>query len=76
MLRLDRNFESTEEGSPLDVGELRSRRDVEDKNVPDGNALTDKVEINLDMLDALVLDGVGGEVDNTDVVAVDQSGPR
>jgi hypothetical protein len=49
---------------------------VEDKNVPDGNALTDKVEINLDMLDALVLAGVGGEVDNTDVVAVDQSGPR
>jgi hypothetical protein len=45
-------------------------------NVPDGNALTDKVEINLDMLGALVLDGVGGEVDGVDIVAVDRSGPR
>jgi hypothetical protein len=33
---------------------------VEDTNVPDGNALADKVEINLNMLGALVLNGVGG----------------
>jgi hypothetical protein len=49
---------------------------VEDTNVPDGNALTDKVKINLNMLDALVLNGVGREVDGADVVAVEQSGPR
>jgi hypothetical protein len=30
------------------------------------------VEINLDVLGALVLDGVGGHVDGADVVAVDQ----
>jgi hypothetical protein len=48
---------------------------VEDANAPDGNALKDKVEISLDMLGALVLDGVVGEVDGTNVVAVDQSGP-
>jgi hypothetical protein len=49
---------------------------VEDTNVPDGNTLTDKVKINLNMLGALVLNGVGGEVDDTDVVAIDQSDPR
>jgi hypothetical protein len=36
--------------------------------------LTDKVEINLNMLSALMLNRVGGEIDSTDVVAVDQSG--
>jgi hypothetical protein len=49
---------------------------VEDTKVPDGNALVDKVEINLNMLGALVLNGVGGEVDGAEVVVVDQSGPR
>jgi hypothetical protein len=42
----------------------------------DGNALVDKVKINLNMLGALVLNGVGGEVDDAYVVAVDQSTPR
>jgi hypothetical protein len=36
----------------------------------------DEVEINLNMLGALVLDGVGGEVDGVDVLTVDQSGLR
>jgi hypothetical protein len=49
---------------------------VEDTNVPDGNTLADKAKINLNMLGALVLNGVGGEVDGADVVTVDQSGPR
>jgi hypothetical protein len=44
---------------------------VEDTNIPDGNALTDKVEVNLNMLGVLVLDRVGGEVDGVDVVTVD-----
>lgn len=34
-----------------------------------------KVEINFDMLQALVLDRVDGEVDNTDIAAVDKSTP-
>jgi hypothetical protein len=33
-------------------------------NISDGNALTNKVKINLNMLGALMLDGVGGEIDN------------
>jgi hypothetical protein len=49
---------------------------MEYTNVPNGNALTDKVKINLNMLSALVLNEVGGEVDGTDVIAVVQSGPR
>jgi hypothetical protein len=48
---------------------------VEDTNVSDDNALADKVKINLNMLGALMLDGVGGEVNNANIVAIDQSGP-
>jgi hypothetical protein len=48
---------------------------VEDTNISDDNVLTDKVEINFNMLGALVLDGIGEEVDGADVVTVDQSGP-
>jgi hypothetical protein len=43
---------------------------MEDTNVHKSNALVDKVKINLNMLGALVLNGVGGEVDGADVVAV------
>jgi hypothetical protein len=49
---------------------------VKDTNVPDGNTLTDKVKINLNMLGALMLNKVGEEVDDDDVVTVNQSGPR
>jgi hypothetical protein len=49
---------------------------VEEEDISDGDALTDKVEINLNMLDALMLDGVGGEVYRTDVITVDQGGPE
>jgi hypothetical protein len=71
MLRLDRNSENIEEGIPFgeDVGELGGRRDM---NISDGDTLANEVEINLNMLRALMLDGVGGEVDCADVVAVDQ----
>jgi len=55
-----------------DIGELRCRRYVKDPDVSNGNPLTDEVEINLNMLRALVLDGVGGEVHGADVVAVDE----
>jgi hypothetical protein len=46
---------------------------MKDTDVPDGNVLMDKVKINLNMLGVLVLNGVGGEVDGTDVVTVNQS---
>jgi hypothetical protein len=49
---------------------------MEDMNISDSNALVDKVKINLNMVGALVLNMVGGEVDGADVVVVDQSGPR
>jgi hypothetical protein len=49
---------------------------VEDTNISDSNTLTDKVKINLNMLGALILNGVDGEVDGADVVTVDQSGTR
>jgi hypothetical protein len=57
-----------------DVGELGGRRDVEDANISDVDALVGD-EINLNMLGALMLDEVGGDVDRVDV-AVDQGGLR
>jgi hypothetical protein len=49
---------------------------VEDANISDNGTLTDEVEINLNMLGALMLDKVGVEVDRVDVVAVDQGASR
>jgi hypothetical protein len=46
---------------------------VQDANVDDGRAFPDEVEVDLYMLGALMLNRVGGEVDSTDVVAVDES---
>lgn len=39
-------------------------------NVADSHMLTDEVKIDLNMLRALVLDGVDGEVYNADVVTL------
>jgi hypothetical protein len=41
-----------------------------------GNLLSDEMKINLHMLRALMLNGVGGEVHGADVVAVDKSTTR
>jgi hypothetical protein len=49
---------------------------VQDADITDGNAFPDEVEVDLDMLCALVLNGVGGEVDGADIVAVDKSALR
>jgi hypothetical protein len=46
---------------------------VQGADITDDNAFPNEVEIDLDMLCALVLNGVGGEVDGADVVAVDES---
>jgi hypothetical protein len=45
---------------------------VKDPNSSTGDPFADEVMIDLDMFRALVLDGVGGEVDGADVVAEDQ----
>jgi hypothetical protein len=50
------------------VGTWRTR------NISNGDALTDEVEVDLNMLGALMLDGIGREVDCADVVTIDQSG--
>jgi hypothetical protein len=57
------------------VGELRCRQDMEDADLTDDDLLSDEVKINLHMLDALMLNGVVGEVHGTYVVAVDERIP-
>jgi hypothetical protein len=49
---------------------------MEDADLVDGNLLFDKMKINLLMLDALMLNGVGGEVYGADVVTVDKGALR
>jgi hypothetical protein len=49
---------------------------MEDVDLIDGYLLSDKMKINLHMLCALMLNGVGGEVHDADVVTVDESAPR
>jgi hypothetical protein len=49
---------------------------VQDADITDGNAFPNEVEVDLDMLCTLVLNGVGGEVDGADVVAVDENALR
>jgi hypothetical protein len=43
---------------------------VQDTDITDGNVFPDELEVDLDMLCMLVLNGVGGEVDGTDVVTI------
>jgi hypothetical protein len=45
-------------------------------NITDGNMFPDEVKVDLDMLCALVLSGVGGEVDGAGVVIVYESALR
>jgi hypothetical protein len=45
-------------------------------DLTDGDSLSNKMKINLHMFGVLMLNGVGGEVHNADVVAVDESAPR
>jgi hypothetical protein len=46
---------------------------MEDADLTDGNLLSDEMKINLHMLHVLMWNRVGGEVHDTDVVAVDES---
>jgi hypothetical protein len=49
---------------------------MEDADLAVGNLLSDKMTFNLHMLGALMLNGVGGEVHDIDVIAVDNGAPR
>jgi hypothetical protein len=40
-------------------------------DITDGHVFPHKVKVDLDMLHALVLNGVGGEVDGADIIIVD-----
>jgi hypothetical protein len=74
MLRLDQNFKNKEVDIPFVKmpRELGCHRYVQDADITDGHAFPHKMEVDLNMLCALVLNGVGGEVDGADVVVVDE----
>jgi hypothetical protein len=55
-----------------DVRKLEYHRHVQDADITDDHTFLHKVEVNLDILHALVLNGVGGEVDDVDVVTVEE----
>lgn len=48
---------------------------MEDTNVLDRHRLTDEMKIHINMLCVWVLDWVDGEVDDSDVVAIDEYAP-
>jgi hypothetical protein len=60
-----------DEGLDEDVSELQSGRDAD---ITDDDTLVDKVVVDLPVLHALVLHGIGGEVDRVDIVTVDGGG--
>jgi hypothetical protein len=47
---------------------------MQDAEITNGNTLVDEVEVNLNMLRALMLNRVGGHVDSADVVTIYQCG--
>jgi hypothetical protein len=49
---------------------------VQDADITDGHVFPHKVDVSLNMFHALVLNGVGGEVDGADVVTVDEGALR
>ena len=53
-----------------DIGELLCTRDLEDAELTDGHFLTDKVDIQLDVLSPSVMNGIASHVDAGDVVAI------
>jgi hypothetical protein len=46
---------------------------VQDAYITDANTFPNEMDVDLDMLGALILNKVGGEVDDADVVTVDGS---
>jgi hypothetical protein len=74
MLRLDRNSEKQRSRHALHeyVRELGCHRYMQDSDITNGHVFPYKVEVNLDMLRALVLNGVDGEADGANIVIVDE----
>ena len=56
-----------------DVSKLESGGDVQNMYITEGDALSDEVEINLDMLHTLMLNRVRGEINRTNIVTIDNS---
>lgn len=42
------------------VGKLRRGQDMKNPHIPDGDTVANEVEVELDMLRSMMLDGVGG----------------
>jgi hypothetical protein len=55
-----------------DVDELQRGGDAQNPNVTGSDTPADEVQVDLRVLRALMLHGVGGEVDRTDVAAIDE----
>jgi hypothetical protein len=49
---------------------------VQDADITDGDAFPNKVEVDLDMLCVMVLNGIGEEVDDAEVITVDKGALR
>jgi hypothetical protein len=49
---------------------------MQDVDIIDGHAFLHKVEVDLDLLRALVLNGIGGEVDRANIVTVEEGALR
>ena len=47
---------------------------MENANAPKSHLLTHEVNVELNMLRATMMNGVGGEIDSRDVVAIDDGG--
>ena len=45
---------------------------MEDPNIADSDPVANEVQVDLHMLRPLMLNGIGGEIQGTDVVAVDE----
>jgi hypothetical protein len=45
---------------------------MQDTDITDGHVFPHKVKVDLNMLSMLMLNRVGGEVDDTDVVTIDE----
>jgi hypothetical protein len=74
-LYLDTQFRNFVQGD-LSVDDYCRRMKTMYDDLHDLDALTDEVKVDLNMLGALMLDRIGGEVDRADVVAVGQSDPQ
>jgi hypothetical protein len=58
------------------ISELCRHREVKDADYTNGVLFTNEMEVDLQMLCALMLNGFGGEVDGADIVTVDDGVPR